>query len=156
MASYDNGGASQLELVYHIATRLGERSPSPKTVVAKTFVCPGYWQKAPQLSSDINSLVGRKIYIVNDDLKTNTLLYAKTLSVSVAPFGYPSTSKPIRSTCIQNFTSPSEAFAVSDLDRAIPTLDPTSSWLADLPAKPVHGAIRNQLFFDWHAQAVKW
>jgi hypothetical protein len=46
--------------------------------------------------------------------------------------------------------------ALSDLDRAIPTLDPMSSWLGDLPAKPVHGAIRNQLFFDWHAQAVKW
>jgi prepilin-type processing-associated H-X9-DG protein len=25
-----------------------------------------------------------------------------------------------------------------------------------LPNRPVHGQVRNQLFFDWHVQAIKW
>jgi len=42
------------------------------------------------------------------------------------------------------------------VDQAIPSLNPSVSWWSDLPNKPVHGAVRNQLFFDWHVQAVKW
>ena len=33
--------------------------------------------------------------------------------------------------------------------------DPTVSWWPDLPYNPAHGNSRNQLFFDWHAAAVK-
>jgi len=33
--------------------------------------------------------------------------------------------------------------------------DPSVFWWSDLPNKPVHGAVRNQLFFDWHVQAVQ-
>src|SRR4051812_9372393 len=114
MASYDN--ASGQELIYYIATHLGEHAPSPKIVVAKTFVCPGYWQQAPQVNADINSLINRKIYLLNDDLKTNTLLYGQSSS-GVAPFGYPPpTGKPIKATCIGNFASPSQSFAISDVD----------------------------------------
>jgi hypothetical protein len=28
-------------------------------------------------------------------------------------------------------------------------------WWSNLPYKPVHGATRNQILFDWHVQAVK-
>jgi prepilin-type processing-associated H-X9-DG protein len=37
-----------------------------------------------------------------------------------------------------------------------PILNPTISWWSDLPTRPVHGAVRNQLFFDWHVEAVRW
>ncbi len=154
MASYDNT-ASQ-ELIFYLATRLGEPAPSSQMVVARAFVCPGYWQKAPQVTDDILSLVGRKVYIVNDDLRTNTLLYVKS-SGSVAPFGYPSPlSLPIKYSAIQTFTSPSMAFVVSDVDQSVVTLNPSVSWWDDLPNKPVHGPTRNQLFFDWHVEAIKW
>jgi hypothetical protein len=33
--------------------------------------------------------------------------------------------------------------------------DPSVGWWSDLPYKPVHGATRNQLCFDWHVAAVK-
>jgi prepilin-type N-terminal cleavage/methylation domain-containing protein/prepilin-type processing-associated H-X9-DG protein len=156
VASYDNNDYSKKELIYHIATRLGGKEPSSTVVVAKAFVCPGFWQKAPGLSSDISSLTSKKVYILNDDVKTNTLAFAKA-SASVAPFGYPDPlSMPIKYDCIVTLASPAQTFAISDVDQAIPTLDPNMSWWKDLPNKPVHGAVRNQLFFDWHVQAVKW
>ncbi len=99
-ASYDQG--SKDELIYYIATYLGDPQPSGQTVISKTFVCPGYLRYAP----DLTSLMGRKLFLLNDDID--------------------------------------------------PNLNPSVSWWTDLPNKPVHGAVRNQLFFDWHVQAVKW
>ena len=156
MASYSVN--SSQELIYYLATRLGEASPSPQTIVAKTFVCPGFWQSAPGLTSDINSLIDKKVYLLDDDVRTNTLLYSTTHSSSaVAPFGYPSPlAQPIKSTSIQNFTLPAQTYAISDVDQALPSLDSTVPWWDELPNKPVHGPVRNQLFFDWHAQMVKW
>jgi prepilin-type N-terminal cleavage/methylation domain-containing protein len=156
MASYSEN--SSQELIFYLATRLGEPPPCTQTVVAKSFVCPGYWQSAPGLSSDINSLIDKKVYLLDDDVRTNTLLYSTTHSSSaVAPFGYPlPLALPIKSTSIQNFTIPAQAYAISDIDQALPSLDSTVPWWDELPNKPVHGPVRNQLFFDWHAQMVKW
>lgn len=156
MASYSIN--SSQELVYYIATRLGEAPPCSQTIVAKTFVCPGYWQSAPGLTGDISSLVDRKIYLLNDDLRTNTLLYPSAhSSSSVAPFGYPlPPALPIKAISLQNITIPAQAYAISDVDQALPSLDSTVAWWDELPNKPVHGPVRNQLFFDWHAETVKW
>ena len=43
---------------------------------------------------------------------------------------------------------------MGDLDYVNVT-DPSVGWWSDLPYKPVHGATRNQLYFDWHVSAVK-
>src|SRR5689334_14468018 len=75
-ASYDI--SSSQEIIWYLATYLGQPAPGPQTVVAKVFVCPGYERYAP----DVTSLVGRKIYLLNDDVDTNPLN-------RVYPFGYP-------------------------------------------------------------------
>jgi prepilin-type N-terminal cleavage/methylation domain-containing protein len=147
-ASYDS--ASKQELIWHLSTYLGSPTPSPNVVVCKAFVCPGYFRQAPGLTSDINSLGGRKIYLLNDDLDPSPLN-------RVPPFGYPSpVSQPVKYSSIDNYVSRAQIFAISDVDQAIPSLNPSVSWWTDLPNKPVHGAVRNQLFFDLHAQHVKW
>lgn len=151
-ASYDNNSSD--ELIWYIATSLGSKAPSAQTVVCPVFVCPGYERLAPGLSSDLSSMVGRKVYILNSDLDPDPLK-------QVPPFGYPANGsspaiEPIKYTAIDNFVSRSQIYAVSDVDQAFPGLDPSVSWWNDLPNKPVHGAVRNQLFFDWHAQSVKW
>jgi hypothetical protein len=33
--------------------------------------------------------------------------------------------------------------------------NPSVTWWSDLPYKPVHGDVRNELYFDWHIQARK-
>jgi prepilin-type N-terminal cleavage/methylation domain-containing protein/prepilin-type processing-associated H-X9-DG protein len=147
-ASYDQG--SKDELIYHIATYLSDPSPSGQTVISRTFVCPSYVRYAPA----VTSLVGRKVFLLNSDADSSPLN-------QVPPFGYPATGgspplRPLKITAFDNWIPPAQLFAVSDVDQAIPSLNPSVSWWSDLPNKPVHGAVRNQLFFDWHVQAVKW
>jgi prepilin-type N-terminal cleavage/methylation domain-containing protein len=148
-ASYDKNSAD--EFIYYLAKYLGDPAPSANPVVSKTFVCPGYINSAP----DLTSLMGRKIFLLNDDIDPDP-------SNKVAPFGYPSSNGnpallPLKVTSFPNYgTPPLSLFAVSDVDQAIPSLNPSVSWWSDLPNKPVHGLIRNQLFFDWHVQGIKW
>lgn len=147
-ASYDR--SSKDELIYYIATYLRDPQPAGNPVVSKTFVCPGYIRRAPE----VTSLMGRKIFLLNDDIDPNPMH-------RISPFGYPSSGgapevQPIKITAFDNYVPPVHLFAVSDVDQAIPNLNPSVSWWSDLPNKPVHGAVRNQLFFDWHVQAVKW
>jgi prepilin-type N-terminal cleavage/methylation domain-containing protein/prepilin-type processing-associated H-X9-DG protein len=147
-ASYDQN--SKEELIYHIASYLSDPAPTGKTVVSKTFVCPGYVRSAPE----VTSLMGRKIFLLNDDLDPNPVN-------RVPPFGYPASGgspamPPLKITQFDRWMPPAQVFAVTDVDQALPILNPSVSWWTDLPNKPVHGAVRNQLFFDWHVQAVKW
>jgi len=144
MASYDQN--SNFEFISYIATYIGAPAPSAQIKIAKAFVCPGYQKMAP----DASSLIGRKIYLLCDDLDPSPLN-------RVPPFGYPDPlSMPLKYTAMDKFLPPSQIFAISDVDQAVPSLNPAVSWWSDLPNKPVHGAIRNQLFFDWHVQGVKW
>jgi prepilin-type N-terminal cleavage/methylation domain-containing protein/prepilin-type processing-associated H-X9-DG protein len=143
-ASYDKNSGD--EFIYYMATYLGAPAPSGQTVIAKTFVCPGYARNAP----DITSMMGRKVYLLNDDLDPSPLN-------RVPPFGYPSPPiAPVKYNAMDTYTSRSQIYAITDVDQAVPTLNPAVSWWTDLPNKPVHGVARNQLFFDWHVQSVKW
>jgi prepilin-type N-terminal cleavage/methylation domain-containing protein/prepilin-type processing-associated H-X9-DG protein len=143
-ASYDKNSAD--ELVYYLATYLGSPTPSPQPVIAKVFVCPGYERMAP----DVTSMMGRKVFLLNDDLDPSPLK-------RVPPFGYPDPAiPPLKYTGMDTYVSRSQIYSMTDVDQAIPSLNPSVSWWADLPNKPVHGATRNQLFFDWHVEAVKW
>jgi prepilin-type N-terminal cleavage/methylation domain-containing protein/prepilin-type processing-associated H-X9-DG protein len=144
-ASYDE--TSSQELIFYIATYLGDPAPSKKTVISRVFRCPGYERNAPGLTS----LIGRKVFLLNDDADANPLS-------QVPPFGYPlpPTATPLKITAFDNNLPPASVFAVSDVDQSIPILNPTISWWSDLPNAPVHGSVRNQLFFDWHVEAVRW
>jgi prepilin-type N-terminal cleavage/methylation domain-containing protein/prepilin-type processing-associated H-X9-DG protein len=147
-ASYDQ--SSKDELIFYIANYLSDPAPCAQTMISKTFLCPGYVRNAP----DVASLMGRKIFLLNDNVDSNPLY-------RVPPFGYPATGgspaiQPKKITAFDNGIPPMQLFAVTDLDKAIPNLNPAVSWWSDLPNHPVHGAVRNQLFFDWHVQAVKW
>ena len=142
-ASYDI--TSSTELIWYIAEYLSSPKPSAQTVVADVFVCPGYKRSAP----DLTSMVGRKCYLLNDDVDPNPL-------VRVPPFGYPidPISQPLKMSAFDNYVGPAAIFAMTDVDKG--NVNPTVSWWSDLPYQPVHGRVRNQLFFDWHAEAKPW
>lgn len=142
-ASYDKN--SSQELIWFIAESLGAPSPGNDTVVADVFVCPGYLRKAP----DVTSMKGRKCYLLNDDVDPNP-------SNWVPPFGYPVSpiAQPLKLSSFDNNMPPSSIFAITDVDKG--NINPTVSWWSDLPYEPVHGGVRNQLFFDWHVEAVRW
>jgi prepilin-type N-terminal cleavage/methylation domain-containing protein len=144
-ASYEAG--ANTELIFYIATYLGSPRPSANTVVAEAFVCPAYRQQAPNLTS----MEGRKCYLLNGDIDQNA-------AAKVPPFGYPAgpdpAIDPLRLKAIGNYGAPASIFAITDVDK-INVPNPTVSWWSDLPYQPVHGRVRNELYFDWHVAAKK-
>jgi prepilin-type N-terminal cleavage/methylation domain-containing protein len=145
-ASYD--ATSSEEIIWHIATYIGAPPPSPKTVIAKTFICPGY----QQLVADSATLEGKICFLLNGDVDP-------TPANKVRPFGYPAFegNPQIPSLTMGQLThygSPSTLFAITDVDK-INVPDPTVSWWADLSYQPVHGYVRNELYFDGRAAAKR-
>ena len=143
-ASYDQN--SSTELIWYIANNFGA-PPGPTTKVADVFVCPGYRRQAP----DLTSMVGRKCYLLNDNVSTGP--------GKVPPFGYPDDGsvpaiKPLRLAEVNNYGPPANIFTMTDVDKGnVP--NPGVSWWSDLPYRPVHGSVRNALFFDWHVEPQK-
>lgn len=142
-ASYDN--SSSTELIYYIAEYVGSPAPSARTVVSPVFVCPGYERSAPGLSS----MIGRKCYLLNDDVDPDPALRQP-------PFGYPvaPVAAPMKLSSLSTRQGAAESFAMTDVDKG--NINPTVSWWSDLPYQPVHGPVRNQLFFDWHVESRRW
>ena len=142
-ASYDV--TSSTELIWYIAQRLGQPEPSANTVIARVFVCPGYLRLAPE----VTSMEGRKCYLLNDDADPDP-------NVRVPPFGYPVApeSQPLKYSALAGFGSVSSLYSITDVDKG--NINPTVSWWSDLPYRPVHGKVRNRLYFDWHAEVKKW
>jgi prepilin-type N-terminal cleavage/methylation domain-containing protein len=148
-ASYDRNSGT--ELIYYIANYLGSPAPDSiapgKPVIAEVFVCPGYRRLAP----NVTSMEGRKCYLLNDDADPNP-------GSRVPPFGYPEAGAPeippLKYTELNKFGTPATVFAITDVDK-INIPNPTVTWWTDLPYKPVHGEVRNELYFDWHIQARK-
>ena len=149
-ASYDKNSGT--ELIYYIANYLGSPPPASvadgKPVVAEVFVCPGYRRYAPS----VTSMEGRKCYLLNDDVDPNP-------GSRVPPFGYPEAEgaleiTPAKFSTLNNYGTPATLFAITDVDK-INIPNPSITWWSDLPYKPVHGDVRNELFFDWHVAAKR-
>ena len=145
-ASYDEN--SSTELIFYVARHLGIPEPGPESFIAEVFVCPGYRSNAPEL----DSMQGRKCWLLNSNL-------SPAPTNKVPPFGYPSSPQvmPMKLAEVPSFGSSSTIFAMTDVDK-INVPDPSVSWCSDLPYKPVHGNVRNELYFDWHvaAKKVEW
>lgn len=153
-ASYDK--TSSRELIWFIADYLDSQSPATvpieKPVIAEVFVCPGYQANAPS----VTSMEGRKCYLLNDNVAPDS-------ATRVPPFGYPPVTDdgpsipPLTSAQLDGFVLSANTFAITDID-ILNVPNPKIDWWNDLPYKPVHGQVRNQLFFDWHvaAKPVGW
>jgi len=76
------------------------------------------------------------------------------------PFGYPLPGyerTPQKLSAFPSYAPPSSTFAISDIDQLHPRLNTSSaSWTNEIPQNPLHGVIRNNLFFDGHVEGVRW
>jgi prepilin-type N-terminal cleavage/methylation domain-containing protein len=158
-ASYDK--TSSKELIFYLADYLDSQDPVSvkveKPVIAEVFVCPGYKNYWGGVSME-----GRKCYLLKDNVEPNDD------NPRVPPFGYPELDDrtpaipPLKMSQLETFVSPGETFALTDIDHInIPNPQANGSnivWWTDLPNKPVHGEVRNELYFDWHvgAKRVDW
>jgi len=138
------------DLLWFIASDLGLAPPSDEVKLANIMVCPGYRRYAPNTTT----LFGRKVYVLNDDVDSNPIN-------RVRPFGYPLPAPgitPLKISAFDTHRPVSSVFAMSDVDLAAPFANPAAGgWWdpSETPAGPVHGSVRNQLFFDWHVESVR-
>ena len=142
---YDETDANSLP--YQLRSYLNTPEPSTKPAESPLFLCPAYDHAAP-----LGSPEGERVsLIVNQDIDPGTRV--------VYPFGYPEragnpTYNPLKLLQIASHGPLAEIYALTDADKnnSPPSNNP---WYAQLPAKPLHGNYRNELYFDFHAGAKR-
>lgn len=131
-------------LAYYIAPYLALPAPGPQINVAKTLVCPAF--SVATHSADLSTNV---IYIVAESkLGGNSL----TNPANFKAFGYPSGTAqqpPHKLLEIQTQQPLTEVWMLADTDK-VAVNNPANTWYAQLPDKPVHGSVRNFIYFDNH------
>jgi prepilin-type N-terminal cleavage/methylation domain-containing protein/prepilin-type processing-associated H-X9-DG protein len=143
---YDAGSGN--ELSYFLSTYLGSPAPSGKTLIIPVMICPAYERDAPGTSGGMK---GRRTFFLQQNVNP-------ALTPLVKPFGAVGLYPPLNISALDPFGGPSENWALIDADQSLPyviTPPPLSDlwYWDDTPVKPIHGSIRNALYFDGHAAA---
>ncbi|MEI8290082.1 MAG: prepilin-type N-terminal cleavage/methylation domain-containing protein [Verrucomicrobiota bacterium] len=131
-------------LVFYLAKYLGYPEPSTNSVFAKVLLCPAVAGTYGNASTNMVSyLMGGRIA---DDTPSGQV------AIAIFPFGYPASGA----------TPYLPSHKVTDIP---PTLQSSIWYLSDVdwliypynnpPKKPVHGQVRNAVYFDGHVGAKK-
>ena len=149
--AYDDQDTTRLP--FYIATYLGmpASSSTPRTVASAR--CPSaarHWTEPPadtslmDLERPLSYIASVQVTNINSGLLTR-------------PFGYPYTQigddadeAPKK---LLEISSPTLSWAMTDADQKNAATG--GRYYDYLPENPTHGSVRNQLFFDWHIEAVK-
>jgi prepilin-type N-terminal cleavage/methylation domain-containing protein/prepilin-type processing-associated H-X9-DG protein len=137
---------------YYISSYLGLPVPSSQVRTAKVCMCPAMLRAAPQIPIGPQNSLNQPVSYIQAEWVTNNL---SPVDAFKYPFGRPSSASdpyPVRKTI--DVRHPSSSYAITDADKV--NMPYVSTYADYLPLLPVHGnRLRNQLFFDWHVQAVK-
>ena len=148
--TYDDQDTTRLP--FYLATHAGLPAPSPTPHSMALARCPSaerHWTEAP---------AGTPPMDLHQPLSYITSIQVTTVQgILTRPFGYPNSQlssggvdeAPKKTRQIAN-TSGSWAMTDADQENA----SPGGVYYDLLPKKPAHGRVRNQLFFDWHIEAV--
>ena len=151
--NYQESPSYHRQLIYYLATYLGNPAPGNQMLVAKAFYCPGFERYA----NNVTNMMGRVCYGLCG-IGTGNLAGATGLPWN--PFGYPAATygqpgvKPKKLMNVQAFRSLSEIWMMTDVDKVSVT-NVSNGWWSQLPDKAVHGNVRNYLFFDGHVTTKK-
>lgn len=131
------------QLAWFVAERTGLPRPS-KARLAPIFLCPA--QQTTGADESAAAASHRPNYVLNEGRGF----------AGRAPFGHAAepTSAPLQLSALARAISPASFWAVADADKG--DVNPTLSGWNQLPYQPIHGKVRNQLFFDWHVSAEPW
>ncbi|MGN6555855.1 MAG: type II secretion system protein [Verrucomicrobiota bacterium] len=134
-------------LVYYLAPSLGDHPPDATPRICRAFCCPGLEVRA----DDVLNMAERISYGVS---RAGDGTLPGSAGLPFNPFGYPASTgpgqPPHKLTEIQSFCSLSEVWALADIDQVSVPAN-SGDWVKELPDQPVHGSVRNYLFFDGHA-----
>jgi prepilin-type N-terminal cleavage/methylation domain-containing protein/prepilin-type processing-associated H-X9-DG protein len=134
-------------LISFLVRELALPQPGAVPTDAPLFLCPAYTRNAPSSPPGAE----RVSLAVNWDIDRNP-------ANVVYPFGYPGrpgdpAQDPLRAGQLEGYGSPDSLFALTDVDKQNAPLA-GNPWWAQLPGKPAHRSVRNQLFFDWHVESI--
>lgn len=126
-------------LITYLATYLGYPTPDAQNRPAPAFQCPGFTVQA-------NDALGQ----------TNGVCYVLTRSNPnlVTPFNWYD-APGCKESKMQSLTNYSDAWIMGDVDELGYGSAAPSGWGTSIPATPVHGTVRNFLFFDGHVTTRK-
>jgi prepilin-type N-terminal cleavage/methylation domain-containing protein len=140
-------------LSYFIATYLGLPSPDNQLRTVPALFCPGFSQYATNVTSIAERLcyavpLGSLLGVTNAD-GTDWDAFGYVPGASYAP-----AAAPHKISAVAAKKSLSDFWMIADVDQ-IAINNPANSWYAQLPAKPVHGSVRNYIYFDNHVTTKK-
>jgi prepilin-type N-terminal cleavage/methylation domain-containing protein/prepilin-type processing-associated H-X9-DG protein len=143
-------------MLYYIASYLSLPGHCPTVQTAQVAICPSsaFLSHEPPATPP-DSLSRPVSYLLSAEV-TNIIT-----DVVTRPFGYPYSSKFYRLTPgpdeppkkVHEIKNPSTSWAAMDADQQ--NAFPGGLYFSMIPVTPVHGNVRNALFFDWHIEAVK-
>lgn len=137
-------------LPYYLSTHLGYPAPDSLTRTAKVFVCPGF----ERYGKDAPGVVARQLYVRT--MASYNGLVNPPGEVGF-PFGYPEAGRqfgPRKLTEVAQQRPLAEVWLLVDADQVAVT-NPANTWRDQLPLKPVHGSVRNYVYFDGHVAVKK-
>ncbi len=145
--SYDRNDKSQL--IYYLATYLGYKAPDTVTRLAPAMFCPGYQRYNKNAASQAMSNV--VVYVRTVPSRAGiTNAAGQTL---FDPFGYPDPKQPPHKLVeVQAIRPLTDVWFLIDADQIA---FPTAGWMDQLPKTPVHGSVRNYIYFDNHVSTKK-
>ncbi len=157
-AGYQDSTSDHRMLPYYLWTYLACPAPNSTTTnVCKVFFCPAFSQASK--AGMMNAYMEYYSYSLT---RTNNILQANgTVGLPWYPFGKRPDQGPNKLTALAAVVPLSSCWAIADIDQQ--ALDGTSSgntgasWWNFIPTAPVHGKVRNYLYFDNHVgtKAVK-
>ncbi len=145
-----NTGSYNKALPYYLSTYMGYHAPDSSLRVAKAFFCPGFQRFAKDVTSDL--LKVRQLYV-------RTMASYNGLTNGPVPtgfpFGYPDPdTPPSKVTALLAHQPFSQIWILADADQVAVT-SVNNTWRAQLPEQPVHGSVRNHIYFDGHVATKK-
>jgi prepilin-type N-terminal cleavage/methylation domain-containing protein/prepilin-type processing-associated H-X9-DG protein len=150
-AGYQDSTSDHRMLPFYLWTYLACPVPSSTTTnVCKVFFCPAFAQaaRAGMMSAYMD-------YYSYSLTRTNNIVQANgAMGLPWYPFGKRPDQGPNKLTSLAAVVSLSECWAVADIDQqALNGSDSgntSASWWSFIPTVPVHGQVRNYLYFDNH------
>jgi prepilin-type N-terminal cleavage/methylation domain-containing protein/prepilin-type processing-associated H-X9-DG protein len=138
---------------YYLSSYLGLPAPSSTLVrTAKVCMCPAMLLAARQIPTGPPNSLNQPVSYIQAEWVTNSVAPVNAFKY---PFGRPNSAidpYPVHKTI--DVLKPSASYAITDADKV--NMPYAASYADYLPLQAVHGnRLRNQLFFDWHVQAVK-
>ena len=124
------------EVAAFVAPYLGEQPATSGTQNLTEMRCPAWLKKAPP--GAIYTFTSQHSFDVGG-------------GQTIDPWGYPGNGTAPQSLAVLSGTAVATTWALIELDQQNSGGDSSSS---QMPAQPVHGTVRNALFFDFHVAPI--